>query len=268
MDTHEIPIIVSSDPNAGALNVSADGSSFEVNLEDPIRIPRDAKSVDVIVQEATVWWVIPNIITGQNDKFYLEHLATPYVATIPQGLYDLSGLQTAAEREIVAVGAPAGLFNFIADEPTQKVVIRFNQAGTQIDFTQADTFRGLMGFNSQLVPLAPSVGIYTQLADNEAAFNVVDYFLIHSDLVSRGIRINNTYNQTISQVLIDVPPGSQIVSRPFNPPPSPAWSLIGDIRKSLRFWITDQNNAPVNTVGEAWSARIIIRYTELLSTHT
>lgn len=260
-DTHEIPIIVSSDVAEGAQNKSADGSSFEVNLEDPIRIPTNASSVDIIVQEATIWWVIPNIITGVNDTFYIEHLTIPYVAVLPQGLYDLSCLQSATEREVVAAGAPAGLFNFIPDQATQKVVLQINQAGTQIDFTPADTFRDILGFDSQLVPVAPSVGFFAQVADNTAAFNTIDFFLIHSDIVPRGIRLNNTYSQTIAQVLIDTPPGSQIVSRPFNPPPSPAWDLIGAIRKRVKFWLTDNNNNLVNTNNENWSARLLIKYT-------
>ena len=261
VDYFEIPLLVSSDVNAGAENKSADGSTFYITLDEPLIVPRDARSVDIQVQEATVWWVIPNVITGTNDEFTIEEGGNaPFTVTIPQGLYDLTALETAVEREVVATGAPAGLFNFIADDPTQKVVIRINQAGTRIDLTGAQTFRDLLGFDSQLVPVGLSVGIYTQIGDNVAAFNQIDYFLIHSDLVGRGVRINNTYTQTIAQVLIDVPPGSQIVSTPFNPPHSQAPELIGSKRTRIRFWLTDQANNLVNTNNENWSARVIIRY--------
>lgn len=264
VDYFEIPMIVSSDPNAGAQQVSADGSTFYIILDEPLDIPRDAKSVDIQVQEATVWWVIPNVLDSgveQNNQFTIEEGGNvPFTITVPQGLYDLSALETAVEREVVATGAPAGLFNFISDDPTQKVVIRLNQAGTRIDFTGATTFRNLLGFDSQLVPVALSVGIYTQIGDNVAAFNQIDYFLIHSDLVGRGVRINNTYTQTIAQVLINVPPGSQIVSTPFNPPHSQAPELIGSKRSTIRFWLTDQANNLVNTNNETWSARVVIRY--------
>lgn len=259
VDYHEIPLLVSSDVNAGAENVSADGSTFYITLDEPLEIPRDATSVDVVVQEATIWWVIPNVVTGVNDSFYIDDGAA-FVAVVPQGLYDLSGLEAAVERELVTLGATAGLFNFIADDATQKVVLRLNQAGTQIDFTQADTFRDLLGFNSQLVPVAPTVGVFTQLGDNPAAFNQIDYFLIHSDIVTRGMRINNTYTRTIAQVLINVPPGSQIVSTPFNPPHSQAPELIGTKRGRIQFWLTDQANNLVNTNNENWSARLVIRY--------
>ena len=259
VDYHEIPFLVTSDTNAGARNKSADGSTFYVFLEEPLVIPKSALSVDIIVQEATVWWVIPNIVTGVNDTFYIDDGA-PFTAVVPQGLYDLSGLEAAVERELVAGGAPAGLFNFIADDATQRVVLRLNQANTQVDFTQGDTFREILGFVSQLVPPAPTIGIFTQLGDTVAAFNQIDYFLIHSDIVNRGMRINNTFNQAIAQVLINVPPGSQIVSTPFNPPSSQAPELIGAKRSRIKFWLTDQANNLVNTQNENWSARLVIRY--------
>ncbi len=257
---HEIPIIVNSNPASGAQNVSADGSSFEIILEDPIDIPLDAKSATVQVDEATIWWVIPNILTGVNDTFSIDDGGGPYVITIDQGLYDLSGLQQSTESAVVAAGGPAGMFTFLADTATQKVIIRVNLAGVTIDFSIAQTFRTILGFNSQV--LGPTVAASTDFqGDNVAALNTIDYFLIHSDIVSRGIRTNNKYDQTIAQVLIDTPPGSQIVSRPFNPPKSPAWELIGGLKKRIRFWLTDQSNSLVNTNSEFWSARIIIKYT-------
>jgi hypothetical protein len=264
MTEYEIPILFSSNPADGAQNVSSGpldaGSQFYVNLEHPIEVPRNAINCTVETQKATIWWVIPNIITNVNDQFYLEHATINYQATIPQGLYDLNGLQAAMEREITAVGAPAGLFNLIADDATQKVNIRLNQAGTQIDFTQSDTFRVVLGFNSQLVPPAPSVGVYNQLGDTEAKFNVVDSFLIHSDIVPRGIRTNGSFANIIDEVLIDVPPGSQIVQKNFVPTRVPANNLIGTKLKSVKMWLTDQSNNLVNTSGEFWTALVVIRY--------
>lgn len=260
MVKHEIPIIVDSSIAAGALNKSADGSSFEINLEDAIQLPKTATSATVQVQEATVWWVIPNITTGVNDAFSIDDGGGPYAGVVPQGLYDLSTLQQSVDSQVVAAGGPSGLFQLIADSATQKVVIRLIGIGVSWDLTGATTFRDLMGFNSQV--LGPTVVAQTDfLADNEAAFNQIDYFLIHSDLVNRGIRTNNTYAQTIAQVLIDVSPGSQIVSTPFNPPKSPAWDLIGAKRRRIRFSLTDNNGNLVNTNNENWSARVIIEYT-------
>lgn len=256
----QIPIIVDSDVVNGAINKSADGSEFEIQLEDPIQIPVTATSVTVQVQEAAIWWVIPNIITGVNDAFSIDDGAGPYNVVVDQGLYDLSGLQQSTESAVVAAGGPSGMFTFLADNSTQKVILRINLSGVTVDFTGATTFRDILGFNSQV--LGPTVVASTDFqGDNVAAFNAIDFFLIHSDIVSRGIRINNVYDQVIAQVLINVSPGSQIISTPFNPPKSPAWELIGSSRNRIRFWLTDQNGNTVNTNNENWSLRMIIEYT-------
>lgn len=261
MVKHEIPIIVDSDPANGAFNRSIDGSQFEIQLEDPIQIPVSSTSVTVQVQEATIWWTIPNITNPTNSNFVIDDGGGPYNINVATGLYDLSSLQQSTESAVVAAGAPAGLFTFLADNATQKAIIRVNVIGVTIDFTGANTFRDILGFNSQI--LGPTiVGTTDFTADNVAEFNPIDFFLIHSDIVSRGIRVNNVYDQVIAQVLItaNTNVGSQIISTPFNPPKSPAWELIGGSRNRLRFWLTDQNGNAIDTNTENWSARIIIEY--------
>lgn len=263
----EISMIVSSDPNSGAKNKSSDGSYFEVQLQDGLKIPKDALNVNISVEEATVWWVVPNIITGKNDKMYITGPDTAdviqnYTITIPQGLYDLSGLNQAVLRDLENQGAkidPEPLITMTPDEATQKVEIRFNYNTVIVDFTQIDTFRVIVGFDNLVYGpyLTAPINI---LAPDIAQFNQVNYFLLHSDLTNKGIRFNNNYNQTIAQVLIDVPPGSQIVSRPFNPAKINAEELTGTSRTNLRFWITDDENRRINTNGEYWTARIVVHY--------
>lgn len=261
----EISMIVSSDPINGATNISPDGSYFEVQLQDGLKVPKDALNVNISVEEATVWWSVPNIITGENDKIYISgpdtlDVVQNYVLTLPQGLYDLAGINEAIARELEAAGAkidPEPLITLSPDEATQRVQMRFNYATVSIDFTQPDTPRIILGFDAQVYTPVPTNPI---LAPNVAAFNRVNYFLIHSDLTNKGIRFNNNYNQTIGQVLIDVAPGSQIVSRPFNPAKINAPELAGTTRTNLRFWLTDDEDRRVNTNNEYWSARIVIHY--------
>jgi len=262
----EVNMLVSSETEAGAINVSRDGSEFEVQLQEPIHIPREAIGTTISVEEASVWWSVPNIITGENDLMFITYNdgVNPvfnYNLIIPQGLYDLNGLNQAIERELTNQSAPTNpsLISLTPDDATQKVEIQANYAGVSIDFTQAQTFRIILGFNSSLVGpsiIAPEIFI----APNVAQFNSVNYFLIHSDISGKGIRFNNNYNQTIAQVLIDVAPGSQIVSKPFNPARTSAEELNGSRRTNIRMWLTDDLNRPVNTNGETWSARIVIKY--------
>ena len=129
MVPEEISMIVSSDPADGAINRSSDGSYFEIQLQDGLQIPKEALNVNLSVEESTVWWVVPNVITGQNDRMYIHGPDTTdveqdYVVVIPQGLYDLSGINQAILRELENQGAkidPNPLISFSPDEPTQKV---------------------------------------------------------------------------------------------------------------------------------------------------
>jgi hypothetical protein len=263
----EITLIVSSNPNNGAQNLSADGSSFEVNYqgESPTAIPAQAKDITVEVQGADIWWTVPNVISGVNDKFKLTDTGadsgTVYTGTvtIAQGLYDLQGLANAIETQLVNAGAAQGTISFSADTATQKVLITANFIGISIDFTIADSVRNLLGFNSQV--LGPSASKpFTWIADNVAAFNQINYFLIHGDIADRGLPFNDDYSQVLAQVLIDVSPGSQITFNPFNPSKSFASRLRGQRRTTFRYWLTDDQNRLVNTAGEYWSARLVIRY--------
>jgi len=263
----EISLIVNSSSTNGARNVSSDGSYFEVHLEEALQIPQSTSSVTISVEDADIWWTIPNIITGQNDKMYITGKDTNdvlqnFVITIPQGLYDLTGLNSTIMRELSNAGAkvsPDPLITLSPDEATQKVQIRFNYNDVSIDFSQTDTPREILGYNSQVYGAYAS-SPHNVLADNTAQFNQVNYFLLHSDLVNSGIRYNNTYNQTIAKIPIDVAPGSQITYKPFNPAKSHSEQLIGSSRSVMRFWLTDDKNRPVNTNGESYSARIVIKY--------
>ena len=71
MNREEINLLLSSDSTQGAFNKSSDGSYFEVQLQDGIHVPKNAKSCFLSCEEASVWWTVPNIITNVNDKIYI-----------------------------------------------------------------------------------------------------------------------------------------------------------------------------------------------------
>ncbi len=263
MTEYEIPILTSSNALDGAQQISSNirdaGSIFYITLQRPIEVPRNAINCTIEVQKATVWFVTPNILSTLNNQFYLIHLGTPYQASIPQGLYDINGLQSAMEREITAVGAPPNLFNLLPDGPTSKVNIRINQAGTQIDLDHTDTFEVILGFDQQLVPAAPSVGVFNQLGDTEAQFNTFNSYLVHCD-ITEGFRTNGNFANNIDEILIDVVPGQQIVQKNVLATRIPAPTLIGSKLKTIKMWITTESNEPINMNGEFWTTLMVIRY--------
>lgn len=265
MAEYKIPFIFSSDPAAGARNVSADGSSFTVEFERPLVIPKTVKTCWIEVEEATVWFNTPNIITGVNDQVEViqasVHGGDPRILTIAQGLYDLDHLNQSFQQAMFNEGYEKDVITILADPPTGGTVIEFDAGDIQMDFADPSLngFNEIIGFNARIIPENAFDPIF-EYSDFKANFNQIEYYLFHTDLVSRGIRINNEYTQVVHQALIDTDPGGQIQSTPFNPITVPSMELVGENRKDIRFWLTDQSNNLVNTDGEIWSMRLVVHY--------
>ncbi len=262
---YKLPLLFNSDPRNGAENISADGGSFSVTLETPISIPRDAHNCYLTVQEATAWWTIFNVEEGVNDRIEVTYddgfIVVVHTLTLEAGLYDLDHLNAEISREMVAVSLPDDLFTLVPDSAAQKTVIQFNYSGIRLDLTIPRNFAYLLGFDERLVPLAgPTTGVQYDKGDTTANFNTLDYLTITSDLVSRGLPTNGKLYGVIAQLLINVPPGSQILSTPFNPPEIPCPELIGEQRKRITFRLTDNINRQVNTQGEFFSCRLVIHF--------
>lgn len=262
---YKLPLLFSSDSRTGAENVSATGGSFSVTLETPISIPREAHNCYITVQEATAWWTIYNIVEDVNDQIEVSYDdgggIDTFILTMEAGLYDLNGLSAEIGRELNAVGFPFDLFVLVPDTASQKTVIQFNYALTQLDLTIARNFAFILGFEERLVPAGgQTTGVQYEKGDFQANFNTIDYLTVTSDLVSRGLATNGKFFGVISQLLIDVPPGSQILSTPFNPPEIPCPELIGETRKRITFRLTDNVNRQVNTQGEFFTCRLVIHY--------
>jgi hypothetical protein len=255
---YENSYLFSSSTEDGAVNVAPDGSAFEVTFPEPFTVPADAKNVSVSVEEATYWNVSPNILTGINDVFRVIFNGVPHNLIIPQGLYDFLDLTERLEILLQDAGLSVGLVTIGGIESSQTVVINFSQANTYVDFTVASTPRDLLGFDAVVVGTGVA-GTFEE-GTSPAKFNTIEYLLISSDLVSRGIQVNGRYQNVIDRILIDETPGTQIISRPFNPAKIPANFLAGSSRSRMRFWLTDQAGRPVNTAGETWSFRIVVKY--------
>lgn len=258
MITYHVPIVLTSSTLSGATNKSDNGSSFQVVLEKPIIIPSEARYCWIVCQSAEIWNTSPNIKTGVNDKLYLSDTTGSLTITIPQGLYNITLLNEEINRQIIESGRVSNSLVILGNNATQKTILEVIESGTQIDFTQSDTFRDILGFNSQII--TTSTANEWVDADNIASFNAIDYFVLHTDLVSHGLRINNKYSQAVSQVLIESPVGDQVLHQPDNPPEIPAMELIGQKKNTINVWLTDQDNARIDTAGENYAMRLVIYY--------
>ena len=130
----------SSDERNGAQNKSQDGSTFSVQLNNPISIPKEAMYCTLEVTSATIWNNTPNISAAiGNNKLYFHtevdtSIGTDFVITIPDGLYGVSELTARIQREMLGLGLPRDVLLLTADDATQRIVVSFGYANTWLDF--------------------------------------------------------------------------------------------------------------------------------------
>jgi hypothetical protein len=270
----EVPILISSNTELGALNKSANGSAFKVRLEDGLAIPKNAVNVNLRVESASVWYTTPNIITGVNDTLSItgpdkNDVLTNFNIVIEQGLYSVDNLTYAIEVGLQQTGAKyldnqgvrKPLIEFTPQTATGKLLLDINYDNVTVDFSASRNFGEILGWINQVVGPFPGQEMPVILVpSNVAKFNQIDYYLINSSIIDQGLRVNSRYNHTIARVLIDVEPGSQIIYSPNHPTRCNANSLRGVRKTELEFWLTDQNYRRVDTQGENWSANIVIEY--------
>jgi hypothetical protein len=260
---HQQSYIFSSDSSLGAVNVSNDGSTFTINLNTPLAIPKEAIGATTELIGASIWYNTANISAALgNNQFRYIVSGTPESFVIDDGLYSLSALNAVIERELVNAGYASDLIVLSGDDATQFSVFTFGAIGVQVDMLLADTPYVILGFDNRLVPLLPSTVVgQSELGDRVASFNVVESYLVHSSMVASGVPVNGNGANILSDVPIDVGVGRQIVFSPRNPRRTTVNELVGHPVGSFRFWLTSQNSDfYIDTRGETWSCTVLIRY--------
>ena len=257
----------SSDEKNGASNVQDNGSTFSVILNNPIQIPAGAVNCEIGVADAQIWYVNPNISADlKNNKFKFTTTVAPagtYTITFNDGLYSLQELNATLSNALVNLGLPANLFLLSGDDATQSTIITILTSGDSVDFTVANSLKDVLGFNNAVYP-APSAN-FNQYSPNPAAFNDDNSYLIASNIVSTGIPLNNKSFGILVNVPINDAPGKQILYEPKHITWSDANQLIGNGRQSLDFFLTNQSQAKVNTLGEKWQFTLVLRWQMLLT---
>jgi hypothetical protein len=253
--------LFSSSPVLGASSISRDGSQFTAILPEAFQLPENATNVTVEVNSATIWYNTFNV-TEANNQFKFQRVTPAVLQTvfIPPGLYSFDALAA----ELYSQLSNAGITNYrlVANQPSQRVYESFVVQANGIVRTEwpEGTFFDLVGFNQNRFTVYPNTVPVTYIGNRTARFNTVDYYLIHSSLVSRGIRTNGTFLQVIAQVPINAPPGAELLYEPQNPVVTPANELIGAIVSQVTTLLTDSNNNPVDTQGEAYTVGVVIRW--------
>ena len=124
---------------------------------------------------------------------------------------------------------------------------------------RCDQLRLLLGFTSGPLNFTSTVAGEVFLAPSQAAFNQLNSFHIGSNLVSGGLRVNNSQYGTIVVVPVTSPPGSQIVFQPVNSLEIPADDLIGRPLSNIQFWVTDEQNRDI-VINETVEILVVVTF--------
>lgn len=258
------PLILSSDPAAGAININDLGSAFTAKFDsDPLIIDKRATNCVLYVNDAEVTYTFPNVREDINNKLTLIYNdginpVIQYDLAIPKGLYSLQELSDEIQVQLFNfAGYPfsSALIELLANEATQKVQIKYNFDYITIDFTAADSLAPLLGF--EYTTYTGAANSYA-IAPNVAELNTTKYLIVACDLVDEGLRLNNTYDSYIARILIDADPGSQILFRPQIKTNITSLNLVGNQVTSTRVRLLDQNGDEVDTNGETFSVNVVI----------
>ena len=253
--------------SAGADNVSADGTSFEVTLQRPIMIPNDAVACEVGVISASIWNNSPNIGPDlgaggiDNNLFrYTTSTGTPgtYNITFPTGLYSLAALSSYLSGQFVNNGHASNLFTLSGQAATGLATVTILTLGDTVRFEQVGSVGSILG--SPAAVITSAIANEVTYGTTIATLNHNNKYLISGTLVSGGIPTNSTSRGLLAAIPIASVPGSQINYTPPNIQWTPAMELIGQNKNQFSFRLTNERNEATPTANETWSFTLMLRY--------
>ena len=275
----------SNDP--GNQNVSADGSSFEVYLNQGLHIPYKAQNVQLTCERATFWWTTPNITTGDNDTITVVDrrrrgadgvVLSPvveepndlnsdtssnhktYTITLQPGLYNVDTLDSYINTRIKSEsGENERLFRIQGNTSTSFVELTTVAPFITINLEEG-RLHTLLGFEPIQYRAVTSGTLFS--GTTRASFSPTDYVLMQCSLADAGLRIGNIQDNIIAKVLIDKKVGSQVAYVPERPPVMSCDMLVNQTTRVIRFAIKKDDLSPYDTAGNYWSVDVRIAWYE------
>jgi hypothetical protein len=240
---------------------SSGGNTIQRYIVPQLRVNENQKrKVKIEIITATIYWTIPNIITGVNNVLTFSYNAVNYTINISQGIYDITSLNSFIKKWLTNAGIPSfsgnPLFSISGDQSTQKTIFTFGTTGVTINFSTS-TIRAVLGFTVTNSIISTIIGqsIYSDVVAN---FNTINELVIHCNLCSGlyddNLNLNRTAKSDILGIIqIDVPVGSQIIYKPYIPLPS---YVISDNISDITLYITNELGENI-IINDPWS--VVIR---------
>jgi len=215
------------------------------------------KTYECALLSYSLWYSWYNIKTGVNDKFRYVVSGVVKDITLPAGQYGVQDINSYIQSQLVVNGDSATGISIVGNYNLLRVVITL-EPNYDIDFTITQSFRGLLGFNSQLYE---NNGVVDLEYVGEAPANItggVDAVSIGCSILNPSYNITN--NQTSTSLHSFVPqsgPGTNLAQTIPTPIYLPI-SNSGNIQ-SFKIRISDQAQNELDLNGENISLVLLIK---------
>ena len=271
--------IFSSNPDNGAVNRSEDGSQFSVQFVNPLYLPSNARNAKIEIIQANIWNVSPNISEALgNNMMTIQDDSGKHTVYLADGLYDIDTVYDGLALMFDNIPDHRPLFPFKdyflfgGQDSTNRMYIQFKSSGAEGNaeiLWNESSITEMLGF----LPTSPTKPSTESKTDHEHSifsphapkFNAYNSFVIHSDLVSEGIQLNNSFDNIIGQIQITTDTGTIETFRAIAPNPFALCNnLIGtqNARYRATFRLTSETGQPLDTMGEYWDITLLISWLE------
>ena len=242
------------------LFLSSRTSNFRVQLNPPILLDTKKKYEAALLSLHT-YNSVPNI-TEKNNKFkYSADKGNTWkTITIKKGAYELREINSYIQREMLKNGGynqyiNTLLFNYINIDyykPTFETLLEIASDDYMVDFNIENSIASTLGFTNEKLS---GTGVYSssKIIDIES----VNSILVHCDFIL-GAYLNSSRSNAFYSFTQKVSPGFKVIEKPS--PELIFFPVVGrpDIQ-TIHIWLTDQDNNPIDLMGERLTINIQIR---------
>ncbi len=260
------------------------GSRFTVNLQAPIMVPSNAEGTTISCTEFALTHVNPNVSGSfpneqANNKimFIFNDGYNPSEnidITLDDGNYTPDSLnlevQTKLSQVVIPWSDPPTFFSptsiiITANPGSQRIILSLAKELTLVTNTAPNVVNvmPLLGWPHTHPNLSPSFPGQIFVAPQVALLNRVNVYLLHAPSLlqsSGGIPVNAIPQTILATAQVNVPAGNLLTVEPINPTQIPADHLKYNSGNDYTFYLTDEQLRPINTLGEVFSFKVVVKY--------
>ncbi len=255
----EMTLFISSNPNAGAYNISEDGSSFQLNLNQILDLRGYKKIVGAVTESDVVYSWVNISSTLKNNKLYLLDGVAPITIDFSAGIYSLDVINNTIADKLGALNFNSPIyFSGNLQDGTVYAIIPAKTPAWSIDWSNVtDNIGPTLGFSNPVIDAGSTTQTSYYLSDEPARLNDA----IQAAYISCSIMAGNYFGQLGgSNVVLKVSPTAQVGGLIFTRVQIPSWTpLNSNYVLNITSKLLRPDGTAMDLNGEFWSYVLMIR---------